>query len=225
MAEGPPAGIGRTAFAGWLGAIVVLVAAQSAVHLAVVLGTGRVNTLVDLDRSNGIPDLVSTAALAAAAAGAACIPEARATAGRVVARALAVLLTLLTLADLLHDGAHTRSTRGWLVIGVVVVVGVLLVALGIDSGRRIRITLVVAGCVLVLSLLVNGLDRLDHWFERERGDPIAEYQIVAKEGLELLGWSLVALALWDEALRRRHAVAATTASASRARAASRRRAA
>ncbi len=26
---------------------------------------------------------------------------------------------------------------------------------------------------------------------------------MAKEGLELLGWSLVALALWDEALRRR----------------------
>jgi hypothetical protein len=57
--------------------------------------------------------------------------------------------------------------------------------------------------VLAASFFVTGLDRLDHWFERERGDPIAEYQIVAKEGLELLGWSLVALALWDEALRRR----------------------
>ena len=58
--------------------------------------------------------------------------------------------------------------------------------------------------VLCGSFLVTALDEVDAGrFERERGDPIAEYQIVAKEGLELLGWSLVALALWDEASRRR----------------------
>ena len=59
-----------------------------------------------------------------------------------------------------------------------------------------------ATIVLAGSFLVGGLERFDPMrFQRERGDPIAEYQIVAKEGLELLGWSLVALALWDEALR------------------------
>jgi hypothetical protein len=58
------------------------------------------------------------------------------------------------------------------------------------------------GC-LAVSFLIIGLDRLDRRFERERGDLIAEYQIVAKEGLELIGWSLVALALWDAALERR----------------------
>jgi hypothetical protein len=43
---------------------VPLATLQSAAHLAVVLGTDRVGTLVDLDHSNGVPDLVSTAALA-----------------------------------------------------------------------------------------------------------------------------------------------------------------
>jgi hypothetical protein len=76
----------------------------------------------------------------------------------------------------------------------------------------------------VASFYVNALDQVDaQRFERERGDPIAEYQIVAKEGLELLGWSLVALALWDEALRRRGTTSTATAPASRGRAASRRR--
>jgi hypothetical protein len=86
------------------------------------------------------------------------------------------------------------------------------------------VTLLLTGALLLCSFLVSGLDRYDHRFERERGDPIAEYQIVAKEGLELLGWSLVALALWDEALRRRRA-RVPIARASRAPAAPTRRAA
>ncbi len=52
----------------------------------------------------------------------------------------------------------------------------------------------VAAAVLVLcgSFLVTALDNVDAGrFERARGDSIAEYEIVVKEGLELLGWSLV----------------------------------
>ena len=65
-------------------------------------------------------------------------------------------------------------------------------------------TLAVAGCLLLASLVVSTLAHVDpERFERVRGDPVTEYQIVTKEGLELLGWSLVALALWDEALRLR----------------------
>jgi hypothetical protein len=63
----------------------------------------------------------------------------------------------------------------------------------------VQATLAVGGCALVGSFLVMGLDRFDPWFARERGDAVAEYEIVAKENLELLGWSLVALALWDAA--------------------------
>ena len=59
-------------------------------------------------------------------------------------------------------------------------------------------TLAVAGCLLVASLVVSPLADIDpQHFERVPGDPVTEYQIVAKEGFELLGWSVVALALWD----------------------------
>jgi hypothetical protein len=89
------------------------------------------------------------------------------------------------------------------VIALVSATGVLLGLAALEARPRPKATLVVAGVLLVGSFLVNGLDRANQRFERERGDPTAEYQIVAKEGLELLGWSLVALALWDEAFRRR----------------------
>jgi hypothetical protein len=216
----------RGAFAAWIGAIVAVVLVQSGAHLAVVLGTDRIDTLIDLDRSNGLPDIASTVALAAAAAGAIAIARDGQGRRRAVAGALAVTLGSLTLADVVHDGPHPASPVGWLVIGLVVGAGLLLVWLVGSCSMRVRITLAIAGCLLVASFLVNGLDEYDQRYERERGDPIAEYQIVAKEGFELLGWLLVALALWDEALRRRRgSERVATARASRARAASRRRAA
>ncbi|HET6683944.1 MAG TPA: hypothetical protein VFG75_09630, partial [Gaiella sp.] len=135
-------------------------------------------------------------------------------------------LTGLTLADLFHDGAHPHHSSGPLVIWLILSTIALLAVLGHGAGRRVRWTLAAAFCCLAGSFLVIGLDRVDHWFERERGDAVAEYQIVAKEGLELLGWSLVALALWDEALRRRRAlVTVSTTRASRAPAPPRRHAA
>jgi hypothetical protein len=109
----------------------------------------------------------------------------------------------LTVADLLHDGAHPSSEVGRLVIALVTATAGLLVTVGLEAAGRTRATLAAAGIALACSFLVSGLDRFDIWFERMRGDPVAEYQIVAKEGLELVGWSLVALALWDESLRRR----------------------
>jgi hypothetical protein len=226
MGEGPSGGIRRGTFAAWLTVIAAVVAAQSIVHLAVVLGANRLGTVVDLDRSNGLPDLVSTVALGSAAAGAAVAALGTEGTSRVVAALLSGSIALLTLADLAHDGAHPSSRVGRLVIAVVVVAALLTTLFAATSAHRARTTLGIAFCVLAGSFLVIGLDRFDHRFERARGEPIAEYQIVAKEGLELLGWSLVALALWDEALRRPLAVPdAPTARASRAQAASRRRAA
>jgi hypothetical protein len=216
----------RGAFAAWIGAIVAVVLVQSAVHLAVVLRSDRIDTLLDLDRSNGLPDIASTIALAAAAA--AAISIARGERGRrsVAAAALGIALGALTLADVVHNGPHPASPVGWVVISGVLAAGVLLAMLACSAARRTRITLAAATCLLVVSFLVNGLDQYDQQFERERGDSLREYEIVAKEGLELLGWSLVALALSDEALRRRTVRLATaTARASRARAPSRRRAA
>jgi hypothetical protein len=204
-------------------AVALCTIAQTIVHLVVVLDANRIDTIVDLDRSNGLPDLVSTLALILAAAGAGLVARREAGRRRRMVACLASVLAVLTFADVLHDGPHPTSPDGWYVIALVVATGALLLLVGRDTGPRARTALVVGGAALVSSFLVNGLDRFDHWFERERGDPIAEYQIVAKEGLELLGWSLVALALWDEAFRRPSATVAPTARASRAPAPSRRR--
>jgi 4-amino-4-deoxy-L-arabinose transferase-like glycosyltransferase len=222
MGEGR-SGMRRGVFAAWVALIVGVTLLQSAVHLGMVLGGDRIGTLVDLDRSNGIPDLVSTLALAAAAAGAISIARDTRVGRRLAPAALAAVLVGLTLADLVHDGPHPRSATGWLVMAMVVATGILLALIAVTSGPSTRATLTIAGSLLVASFLVNGLDQYDQWFERERPDPVVEYQIVVKEALELVGWSLVALALWDEAVRRRERRETTTVPASRARAASRRR--
>lgn len=208
----------------WLATILGVTLLQSAVHLELVLADGQVGSIADLDRSNGLPDLVSTVALAAATVAAILLARVEVGRRRALTRALAFALTGLTLADAVHDGPHPASSLGWLVIATVVITGVLLVGVAMAAASLTRVVLGVAGCALVASFCVNALDQVDALrFERERGDPIAEYQIVAKEGLELLGWSLVALALWDEALLRRGTPSRATAPASRARAASRRR--
>jgi hypothetical protein len=225
MGKGPMAGFGRLAFVGALLTIGLLVAAQSVVHLFVVLHLHRLDTFVDLDRSNGLPDIISTIALALAALGASAVVRRESGAQRVIGMSLAGVLTVLTLADLFHDGAHPSSTKGWYVIVFVAVAAVLLGFVGLTAGRRGRVTLAVGVLMLASSFFVTGLDRLNHRFERARGERTSEFEIVAKEGLELLGWSLIALALWDEALRRRGVGSAVGAEASRPPAPSTRRAA
>jgi hypothetical protein len=220
------AGRGRLAFCGALLLIAALVAAQSVVHLVVVLHLHRIGTFFDLDRSNGLPDIVSTLALGLAALGAAALARGEEGLRRAATGLLAAVLTVLMLADLFHDGAHPSSAKGRYVISLVAVCALLLLVAALFWGTRARVTVAVSVLVLGSSFFVTGLDRLDHRFERARGEKTAEYEIVAKEGLELLGWSLVALALWDEVFRRRSPlVAASTARASRAQAPSRRRAA
>jgi hypothetical protein len=196
------AGFGRLAFVGALLAIALLVAAQSVVHLFVVLHLHRLGTFVDLDRSNGLPDIISTIALALAALGAAAVAR-RESGAPVVGLSLAGVLTVLTLADLFHDGAHPSSTKGWYVIAFVAIAAGLLALVALSASMRGRATLAVAVLVLASSFIATGLDRLDQRFQQARGEKTTEFKIVAKEGLELLGWSLIALALWDEALRRR----------------------
>ena len=115
---------------------------------------------------------------------------------------------------------------GPVVIAAVALTLARLAFVALRSSPRFGVTVAVATIVLAGSFLVGGLERFDPMrFQRERGDPIAERQIVAKEGLELLGWSLVALAFWDEALRRRASASLPTARASRAPAPSTRHAA
>ena len=201
MAERGAGGLRTGVFVAWLMAILGWAVLQSMVHLSVVLGDHNLHSVFDLDRSNGVPDVVSTVSLGVAAGGAAAL--ARFDTRRIVPVALAGVLAALTVADLRHEGAHPASSAGQSVIVLVGAAAVLLVAVARRASRRARWTLLAAGCLLLGSFLASGLDRFDQWFERRRGDPVAEYRIVAKEGLELVGWSLVALTLWDEALVRR----------------------
>jgi hypothetical protein len=202
MGEGRSGALDGRAFAACAMGIVGVAVLQSMVHLVVVLGEHDYHSRFDLDRSNGIPDLVSTLALACATAGSAAIASHERGRSRIAPVCLGAALGALMLADLRHDGAHLSSHTGRLVIGLVVATFILLIAVGVESTARTRVTLAAATVVLGGSFLVSGLDHFDIWFERRRGDPVAEYQIVAKEGLELVGWSLVALALWDEHIRR-----------------------
>jgi hypothetical protein len=199
MSSGDPTGLARGTFWTVVGVIVGAVVTQSLIHLVVVLGEHRVGTIVDLDRSNALPDVLSTIILGGAATAAIVLVRSRSNPHRSASAALAVLLVVLTLADAVHDGAHPHTTIGKTVIGAVCGVGLLLVVVGRDAPVRCRRTMVVAGTLLATSFLVTGLDRFDVWFERERGDVVSEAQIVAKEGFELAGWSLVALALADAA--------------------------
>ena len=188
------AGFGRLASAGWLIVIATLVAAQSVVHLVVVLHLHRVGTLVDLDRSNGLPDIISTVALIFAALGAGAVAHCERGVHRMAAGLLTSLLAALMLADAFHDGAHPSSEKGRYVIALVAGTAGLLSFVALAAALRTKVLLAVAVLGLGASFLVTGLDKFDHRFCCGREDPIAEYQIVAKEGLELLGWSLVALA-------------------------------
>jgi hypothetical protein len=204
----------RSLFVGLAAGAVGLCALQSAIHLALTVGAGRVDSIFDVDRSNGVPDLLSTVVLGLAAAAALKLAGNRAADRRAPTVALALALVLLTVADAVHDGPHPSSTIGWVVIVTVLATVALTAYVAGTASRQTRMTLGVAAAALAASFLVKGLDRLDHWFERERPDPVVEYQIAAKEGLELLGWSLVALALWNQASRprgiRRRAVSEDT---------------
>lgn len=200
--------------------ILAAAAVQSLLHLYLALDAHRMDTVLDLDRSNGIPDILSTLALGAACAGATRLRRPGHGSSSRVVGLLACVLALLTLADLVHDGAHPSDNAGLAVIGLgFTAVGLLLVVAARSSGGT-RVILAFGLAALLGAFVVPGLDRFDRWFERARGDPVREYQIVVKEDLELIGWSLAALALWYEASL---VSSRTTKPASRAQAAPRRR--
>jgi hypothetical protein len=182
--------------------IFAIAALQTLLHLELTLGQRRLDTIFDLGRSNGVPDLVSTMTLAFASVGATALALRDHGMGRAVAAALAGFLGILTLADALHDGAHPTRPHGLLVVALAIAAVGMLLMVCRDAPWSMRSIVGASFLALALAFAMPALDRYDHRFERERGDPIREYQIVAKEDLELLGWGFVALALWLEAERR-----------------------
>jgi hypothetical protein len=197
--------VSRRSFVVLLAALAAVCVLQSWAHVWEVLHRSRLDTAFDLDRSNGLPDVLSTIVIAAAAGGAAVLASRQRGRPQSTSTALAGVLTLVALEDLLHLRPGVRTIAD-LVTGITAVAGLGLLAHFVldkaGGGYRARAMLALGLLALAGSLLVGALPELEQWFERARGDPIIEWQIVAKQGLELVGWWLIAMGLWDAALQR-----------------------
>jgi hypothetical protein len=201
--------VARTLRLGLLAALVLFLL-QSTIGLIAALGFSSYHSLLDLDRNNGIPDLLSTAAILAAAVGAAEIAVARKR-ERWKAAGLTLLLSIVALADLSQQEAGFGDAGGWIVVLALVTATLLILAISRNAPARVRLTLVFGLCLLVAAVrmayeydqFLNVLGRGD----QERGDLDYELGIVLKQGLEFLGWSFIAVGIWATAvgarLRRR----------------------
>jgi hypothetical protein len=189
-----------------LAVVLVLFAAQSAIGLVAALGLNSYDSVFDLDRNNGIPDLLSTAAILGAALGAAELAAARAR-DRWLAAALAFLLSIAALADVFQQEAGRANAWGESVIATLVTLTVLILALARNAPRRAGLTLLIGLCLLAVAVknayeydqFLNVLGRGDE----RRGELDYELGIVLKQGLEFVGWSLVAIGIGATAVAAR----------------------
>jgi hypothetical protein len=186
-----------------LGIALFVLLAQSAIGLVAALVLNSYDSVFDLDRNNGIPDLLSTAVIFAAALGAAELAAVRSR-DRWLAAALALLLSLVALDDFLQQEAGRGDAWGKSVIVTLLTFTLLLLAVARNAPRRAGLMLVIGLCLLAVAVknayeydqFLNMLGRGD----QERGDLDYELGIVLKQGLEFVGWSLVAIGLWATAL-------------------------
>jgi hypothetical protein len=177
--------------------------AQSTIGLVAALALNSYDSVFDLDRNNGIPDLLSTAVILGAALGAAELAASRSR-DRWLAAALALLLSIVALDDLLQQEAGRGDAWGKSVVVTLLTFTLLLLAVARNAPRRAGLMLVIGLCLLAVAVknayeydqFLNMLGRGD----QERGDFDYELGIVLKQGLEFVGWSLVAIGLWATAL-------------------------
>ena len=175
---------------------------QSAAALVAALGFGAYDSIVDLDRNNGVPDVISTLVVLAAAAGAGAVSVVGQS--RFAAGALALVLALVVVYDVLQEEPDAGTVRGDIVIVTVVLAAVLILVVARAAPRSARRTLLVGLVLLLVAVkaawwwdqMLNILQRGD----LGRGDVEYELGIVVKQGLEVFGWSCVAIGLWATAL-------------------------
>jgi hypothetical protein len=188
----------------------LLIVAQSIAHLIVTVGLGTCDatgfgscpSVLDLDHDNGVSDVVSTVVIAAAAIGAGVLGVRR-WPHEMAALALAAILFLVTFDDALHLEDNARNVYGLVVVGTIVCGAVLTirVAAGLASGTR---WLLLLGTAL-LAVDAKAPFLYDQLMNRVgqpalvRGDFLYELGIVLDEGMELAGWTLLAVGLWDAA--------------------------
>jgi hypothetical protein len=185
--------------------------AQSVVHLIATVGFGvcgatgfaECPSVFDLDHNNGIADVVSTALIATAALGAAVL-GARRRPRDVASPALATILFLVTLDDALHLEDNARTAYGVIVIGTISCGAVLTIRVAVGVFRETRWLLLVGTAVLAIDAKAPCLyDQMMNAVGQAalgRGDLLYELGIVLDEGMELAGWTLLAVGLWDAAL-------------------------
>jgi hypothetical protein len=191
-----------------LGAGFLLVAAQSAAHLFVTVGHpaafGASGSTFDLGASNGVPDVASTLVIAAAALGA-CVLAIHDRVGRLAAALLAATLFALGADDAFHTGE--AGAYGLVVIATVLAAGAFAVSVALRTSRPARTSLLVGLTLLALDVKMPfAYDQLMNLVGQpalSRGDVLYELGVVLDEGTELMGWVLVALALWGAALAAR----------------------
>lgn len=183
-----------------LATLLVLGLAQSLAHVWETVHRSTLGSAFDLERNNGVPDALSTIVLAAACAGAVVLAlSPRAPRERRAAWALAGGLAVLTLDDLAQESAGFASTRGVVVLAIAgAAAGLALLIAGV-AGGRVGWTLLLGLGALACSVAVGEAPEVINWLERARGERLAELQIAVKQGLELAGWWLIALGLWDRA--------------------------
>jgi hypothetical protein len=182
-------------------AVVVLLLvglAQSIAHVWETIHRSTLDSLVDLERNNGIPDVLSTLVIVVGCAGAVAVSRAtRTSRDRWAAALLACTLALVALDDLVQASVGLSTARGLAVVAVVTVATALLVAVAARAGTRARWTIVLGLVALALSLAVGQAPDFASDLERARGERVAELEIAIKQGLELAGWWFIALGLWD----------------------------
>ena len=185
-----------------LAAGIVLLVAQSVADLVASLGFQSYHSFADLDRNNGIPDVGSTIAILSAALGAAML-SIRTARGRLRAAILAGFLTLIAVADAVQAGVDRSTPSGALVLATIAVAALLLLATSFEMPRSAKVsTLVGLG---FLAVAASGGFTYDTFLTQVglgdlgRGDVTYELGIVAKQGLELAGWTLIAVGLWMSA--------------------------
>jgi hypothetical protein len=181
---------------------VALVVAQSTAHLVATVEFHQFNTVVDVDRSNGIPDVVSTVLIVGAVLGATVL-AARDRRGRLAALALADVLLLIGLDDALHTGNSVRGGYS------AVVIGTLVAAVGLTTWVAVRSPFAARICLLAgLALLVLDVKE-PYYFDQfmntigrpydPRGTFLIEFGKALDEAMELMAWVLIAVGLWDAA--------------------------
>jgi hypothetical protein len=194
-----------------VGAVVVV--AQSVTHLIVTVGLGACDatgfapcpSVLDLDHSNGVSDVISTIVIAAAAVGATVLGARSRPPRMLTAVALAAVLFLVTFDDAMHFEDNLGSSLyGVQILGTIVVAALLTICVAASTRGGSRWLLLLGIALLALDAKMPFLyDQLMNTVGQpalDRGDLLYELGVVLDEATELTGWILVTIGLWDAAL-------------------------